>query len=535
MRDRPTFAEFLTDAQLLGLSCSPRQLTVGKALYGEPLDAEELEYWRQHTGRATYPGVAFPEGTIIAGARSGKDSRIAVPVLLYEAVFGGHEAYLGKGEHGTLVLVAQDHRATRTAFGYARGYMTGSSLLRPLIAEEREAELWLTNRMRIACFASSAKSIRGWSIPAAVMDELAFFRLDAGADADVEIQTAIRRGGVGFPHPKLLKITTPYLRAGVAFEDFSAYYAQDSLDVLVWRASTAEMNPTIDARRLAREQRVDAPRFAREYLAEFGDDIEAFLPGVWIESVVIEGRRELPPDPSVTYTVTVDPSGGSVAGDEFALNVLYVDGDRFVQVLSKGWSSARGQQVNLSAICAEIAEICRRYRTSTVIGDHYAGEWPKQEFQKVGLFYKASAFDKSACYLEFEPQLATGRVELLDDPVLTRQLRQLERRYKIGGKKVTIDHPKGGHDDRANALALGVAERAGSLGVLAADVGMLPERATPHETKIEAIYGAEPHTREPFWRKRERTDVICQTQTLAASGAMSQRPRGCGSLATAAR
>ena len=500
VKGRPSIVEFVTDPQLLGLSCSPRQLALLKTLDGLELTAEELEHFRAHTGRQTYFGVPFPDGTIIAGARSGKDSRIAVPKLLHEACFGDHERYLGKGEHGTLALVAQDQRATRTAFGYVRGYMTGSPLLRAMIDEEREAELWLTNRMRVVCFASSAKSIRGWSIPAAVMDELAFFRLDAGADADVEIQTALRRGGVGFPHARLLKITTPYLRAGVAYEDFTQYYGQDSPDVLVWRATTLEMNPTISEHRLAREQRVDSQRFAREYLAEFGDDIEAFLPSAWSAGAVIEGRREMPASPEYVYTVTVDPSGGATAGDEFVVNVLHVEGDRFVQDLVKGWSSGRGQTVNLAAIVEEIAQICKRYRTSTVIGDHYAGEWPKQEFQKVGLFYRPATFDKSASYLELEPQLATGRVELLDDPTLVRQLRQLERRYKVGGKKVTIDHPKGGHDDRANALALGVAERAGALGLPVADVGAMPERTRAHEIRTEVLHGGEPHSREPFWR-----------------------------------
>ena len=35
---------------------------------------------------------------MIAGARAGKDSRTAAPIVVYEALFGGHQAYLVKGD-----------------------------------------------------------------------------------------------------------------------------------------------------------------------------------------------------------------------------------------------------------------------------------------------------------------------------------------------------------------------------------------------------------------------------------------------------
>jgi hypothetical protein len=64
--------------------------------------------------------------------------------------------------------------------------------------------------------------------------------------------------------------------------------------------------------------------------------------------------------------------------------------------------------------------------------------------------------DKSAAYAEVEALFAQGRVEILDHPQLVRELKLLERRPRIGGKAI-VDHPHGGHDDHANALALAVA------------------------------------------------------------------------------
>jgi len=49
-------------------------------------------------------------------------------------------------------------------------------------------------------------------------------------------------------------------------------------------------------------------------------------------------------------------------------------------------------------------------------------------------------------------------VELLDHPLLARELKLLERRPRVGGRTI-VDHPdRSGHDDYANALSLAAAE-----------------------------------------------------------------------------
>ncbi|RUA01883.1 MAG: hypothetical protein DSY84_04670 [Candidatus Neomarinimicrobiota bacterium] len=47
----------------------------------------------------------------------------------YEAVLGGHEHQLPKGERAIIPLVAQDQRATKIAFGYIRDYLARSPML----------------------------------------------------------------------------------------------------------------------------------------------------------------------------------------------------------------------------------------------------------------------------------------------------------------------------------------------------------------------------------------------------------------------
>src|SRR5439155_19013671 len=106
----PNIVEFVTDPQLLGLSISAAQETLLRAIYGLPMSSDHLDLFRACTGRQEPPRAAFAEATVIAGARAGKDSRIAAPLVVYEAVFGGHERHLARGERGVIPLVAQDAR-----------------------------------------------------------------------------------------------------------------------------------------------------------------------------------------------------------------------------------------------------------------------------------------------------------------------------------------------------------------------------------------------------------------------------------------
>jgi hypothetical protein len=453
----PSIVEFVTDPQLLGLSVSPAQRTLLKSIYGLALDEEEFHIFRQCTGRDTYPAHPFGEVTAISGARGGKDSRIAAPCACYEAVFGGHERHLARGERAMIPLVAQDQRATKIAFGYIRDYMTRSPLLASLVEDVLTSEIVLTNGLTVACFPCTLRSLRGWSIPSGVLDEFAFFRLEGQADSDVEIQASIRRGMISFPHTKLIKISTPYMRSGVLYDDFRRGFGHANPDLLVWRASSLLMNPSLRAERLERERRLDPLRFSREYEAEFTDDLESFIAAAWLDTCVIPGRHALAPQlDRFWYSAAIDASGAGAAA--FAASVAHVEGEgresRVVQDYIKGFSKPRGGTVDLEGVVAEFATILRGFGCDQVLADRYAAGWVTQSFARHGITVVAAP-DKSVCYSELEPVIAQGRIALLDHPTQTRELSLLERRARPGGKP-SIDHPRGSHDDFANVLALAV-------------------------------------------------------------------------------
>jgi len=87
-----------------------------------------------------------------------------------------------------------------------------------------------------------------------------------------------------------------------------------------------------------------------------------------------------------------------------------------------------------------------------VVGDRYAGEWPREQFGKLGGTYQGSERPKSDIYRDTLPLLNSGCVELLEHPRVVAQLLGLERRTARGGRD-SIDHGPGAHDDLANVVA----------------------------------------------------------------------------------
>jgi hypothetical protein len=106
------------------------------------------------------------------------------------------------------------------------------------------------------------------------------------------------------------------------------------------------------------------------------------------------------------------------------------------------------------AVVDEYAELMRTYKISTVQGDRFGGEWPRERFRVHGIAYELSPKPKSDIYRDLLPAINSRLVDLLDHRRLTAQLCSLERRTARGGRDM-IDHPPGAnwHDDVANAVA----------------------------------------------------------------------------------
>src|SRR5262249_2270076 len=111
---------------------------------------------------------------------------------------------------------------------------------------------------------------------------------------------------------------------------------------------------------------------------------------------------------------------------------------------------------------AEAANTCKRYGITTVYGDKYAADFVVSEFRRHGITYKHSDKDRSQLYLEMLPKINSRHVKLLDHPGLLRELRMLHRSTGSSGRD-HVDHPRGAHDDIANAVAGALSLCRGSL------------------------------------------------------------------------
>jgi hypothetical protein len=415
-----------------------------RALFGLPTSDTDLAIFSECTGRASVR--SYSEAWLVCGRRAGKSFVLAL-VAVYLATFRSYREHLAPGERATILVIATDRRQARVIFRYIKGLITGTPMLKAFLQGEPRADnLDLYNGVTIEVGTASYRTSRGYSFAAVLADEIAFWPTDSSAEPDYEILDAVRPGLATIPGAMLLCASSPYARRGALWDAFQRYYGQDGTDVLVWRAPTRTMNPTVPQGIIERAVERDVASAASEYYAEFRNDVDAFLTLEAIQAVVPIGVRERAPINRFRYAAFCDPSGGS--RDSMTLAVSHIQDKRVVIDCVR---EVRAPFRPDDAV-RDFVETLKRYGVKTIIGDRYAGEWPRDAFARYGIRYKASEKVKSDIYREVLPLINSCECELVDDPRLIAQFASLERRTSRGGRD-SIDHPPHGHDDLANAVA----------------------------------------------------------------------------------
>ena len=417
-----------------------------KALFGLPIeDRKDRALFKDCTGLKRSPATQFNESFVIAGRRSGK-SYISAVISVFLAAFKDWTPFLSPGERGFIFIIANDKSQAKIVKSYISGIFNSNRMLRNLVEKDLTWELTLKNQVTISVKTASFRTLRGYTLLAAILEEIAFWRSEESANPDKEILAAVRPSLATIPDSLLIGISTPYSRAGVLYEQFKRYYGKSG-GPLIWKSGTKRMNPTID-KSIIKEALRDDPSAARaEWEAEFRVDIEAFMPPEFIEAVVIPGRFELPKVKGAEYYGFCDPSGGRQ--DSFTLGIAHKEkgGKVVLDVLRE-----QRPPFQPSVVVAEFSEILKAYRITRIESDRYAAEWVTEAFRDHGIRLKNSEESASEIYLSFLPLVANGTVELLDNKRLKIQLAGLERKARPGGKDL-ITHYPGGHDDLANAAA----------------------------------------------------------------------------------
>jgi hypothetical protein len=333
-------------------------------------------------------------------------------------------------------------------------------MLAELVQRDRDGvsdiSLDLSNRVTLEVHTASYRTTRGYTIVAALLDELAFWPTDDSAEPDREVINAIRPGMINIPGSMLLCASSPYARRGALFDAHRKHFGQDS-NVLVWQAGTRTMNPSVPQAIIDNAYEDDPASASAEYGAQFRSDVESYISRDAIETCVSVDVRERPPLPNISYCAFVDPSGGRA--DSMTLVIAHHNGNLSVIDAIREVSPPFSPESAVS----EFAQLLNSYRVTLIQGDRYGGEWPVEQFRKHGISYEAAPKPKSDLYRDLLPLVNSRLVDLLDHPKLVNQLASLERRTARGGRD-SIDHAPGAHDDIANAVG-------GVVGAIASGVG----------------------------------------------------------------
>lgn len=457
------FTSFLRDPMLLGAAFDGGTWAGWEALVpgalAQPMTAAGATTFRDLTQRDP-PSEPVRELWVIAGRRAGK-SRVAAALACYLATCRDWSA--APGEVPTVLVLAADREQAQVAFRYVRGLLHASPLLAQEIASESRERITLQSGVEIQVSTSDYRAVRGRSLVAAICDEIAFWEPSPeSVNPDSEVLAAIRPALATFPGSLLVCISSPYAQKGALYEAFRRYYGQSDPRVLVARAPTRLLNPSLPESLVAEELERDPEAARAEWLAEFRSDMAALIDGELLNACTRSEPRELPPlrftkdGTPIRYLAGLDVSGGR--SDATACAIAHRDGPKVVLDAVRRWPAPHDPV----EVAKGVAEFLAGYGLATATSDQYGAELARSIYAEMGVGLADAEANRSEAYLNLLPLMTSGRVELPPDPRLRVELLGLERRTARGGRD-SVDHRSGAHDDLANATALvaWVAARAG--------------------------------------------------------------------------
>jgi hypothetical protein len=411
-----------------------------KGAFGLPLNDAERTLFDAIAGGRNPPARRVRELWAVAGRRSGK-TRMAAAICVHIGAIEQHT--LAPGEVGYVLLAASRSQA-RVAFDYVCGFLDASPILRQQVLGITAEEVRLKHNIVIAVHAGSYRTIRGRTLLAVVGDETSFWRDEASAQPDVEVFRACApalaaSGGIW------IGISTGYRKLGLLYQKWRDHFGQDDDDVLVVPGPSSLFNPRLDLGMIERATAADPEAAKSEWWGGFRSDINAFLSDDVIERAIDHARPlELPPR-NRRYTAFADPSGGR--HDAFTLCIGHKEGETFVADVVRGVRAP----FDPVEVTRNYAALLKDYRLSKTFGDGYSAEWAVSAFKDCGIRYERADKNKSALYLAALPLFMRGAIRIPDLPVLTHELRLLERHTHSSGRD-TVDHGTHGTDDFVNAL-----------------------------------------------------------------------------------
>ena len=227
-----------------------------RAVYGLPLDDKQASTFNRLAGGRRAPqSRAVAEFWAVVGRRSGK-SRMAAAVAVYEAAFANHEAKLAPGETGIVAVISASKWSAKAIHGYCLGFLRSSPILAQLIRSDSAETIELTSGIAIEIRSGNFRTVRGRTLVAALLDEVAYWRSEDSQNPDLETYRAVLPA-LATTGGKLIGISSPYRRAGLLYTKHQAAFGKPVDDVLVIQGRCLDLNPTLDPAIVERSRAAD--------------------------------------------------------------------------------------------------------------------------------------------------------------------------------------------------------------------------------------------------------------------------------------
>jgi hypothetical protein len=446
-----SLSESMTDENLFGPVFSGESFwtwkTVAKLIDGAALDERELALFRQCTGRQRPPAGPVSRLILLCGRRGGKDRFLSALAVWRAALAVDWSQYISPGEAASVLLLGRDRRQARILRRYCEGLLN-TPLLGTTVKNMTDDEIAFNNGAELQIVTNDAALIRGRSAIAILGSEAAHWRDESSTNSDEEVIGAALPSLAMCPDGGLLALASSvHRKRGYCYTRFQASFGNDKSDEIVWLAPSQIMNPKLPSR-VIEEAMTNDPQLARaEFLSEWREDLSDFVPADVIDSATDWNCRARAPVAGVRYHAFADAAGGTGA-DSFAFAIAHSESDGTIIVdLVREYRP----RFTPAQVVKELATLCAVYGIVEVEGDRWAGGFHAQEWEINAIRYAPCERSTSENYLAVLPLLLAGRVRLVDDEILRRQLSSLERRVHSQGRE-SVTHPKNAHDDVAAAV-----------------------------------------------------------------------------------
>ena len=162
---------------------------IDKAIFGLPLDDDELTIFTELTGRTDAPTEPVREAWLAFGRRTAKTLK-AASYATYLATIGaevyGYRDRLAPGERGVVQVLAVDRDQAGVCLEYMRAFFE-QPMLAEMVRRETADSIELNNSITIEITTNDKRRVRGRTVIAAILDEVGHWRAESSVSPDEDV------------------------------------------------------------------------------------------------------------------------------------------------------------------------------------------------------------------------------------------------------------------------------------------------------------------------------------------------------------